>query len=98
MSNREKALEAALRNIAEGNLGDASWQANYDRIRDTAAAALAMPATVDGADFLRGWKAGRDAVVAEMLTLLPMLTEHPARAVATLADHCAKLTPPEDAP
>jgi hypothetical protein len=24
-------------------------------------AALAMPATVDGADFLRGWKAGRDA-------------------------------------
>lgn len=32
---------AALRNIAEGNLGDASWQANYDKIREVASAAIA---------------------------------------------------------
>lgn len=31
----------ALRNIAEGNLGDAPWQANYDKIRRVANAALA---------------------------------------------------------
>lgn len=34
------ALRAALRNIAEGNLGDQPWQANYDRIRAVAVAAL----------------------------------------------------------
>lgn len=31
----------ALASIAEGNLGDAPWQANYDRIRKVAADALA---------------------------------------------------------
>lgn len=33
-------LRQALRNIAEGNLGDASWQANYDRIRHVARSAI----------------------------------------------------------
>lgn len=33
-------LSKALRNIAEGNLGDAKWQANYDKIREVARAAL----------------------------------------------------------
>jgi len=37
---RVKVLEEALRSIAEGNLGDASWQANYDRIREVAAEAF----------------------------------------------------------
>jgi hypothetical protein len=37
---REAALEATLRHIAEGNLGDEPWQANYDLIRDVARAAL----------------------------------------------------------
>lgn len=39
-AGRVGELEAALRNIAEGNLGDASWQANYDRIRQVARLAL----------------------------------------------------------
>jgi len=34
-------MAEALRNIAEGNLGDAAWQANYARIKDVARAALA---------------------------------------------------------
>ncbi|MER8540309.1 hypothetical protein NKH17_12720 [Mesorhizobium sp. M1334] len=38
-SDRE-ALREALRNIAEGNLGDAPWQANYEKIRDVAARAI----------------------------------------------------------
>ena len=33
-------LEAEMRRIAEGNLGDAPWQANYDRIREIARASL----------------------------------------------------------
>lgn len=33
-------LRGELRRIAEGNLGDASWQANYEKIRDVARAAL----------------------------------------------------------
>lgn len=33
-------MRGALLNITEGNLGDASWQANYDRIREVARAAL----------------------------------------------------------
>jgi len=35
-----KAAREALRNIAEGNLGDDPWQANYDKIRSVARAAL----------------------------------------------------------
>jgi len=39
----------ALANIAEGNLGDAPWQANYDRIRKVAADALAaIDAALEG--------------------------------------------------
>jgi hypothetical protein len=39
-------LVEALRNIAEGNLGDAAWQANYARIKDVARAALAAAKAV----------------------------------------------------
>ena len=39
-------LVDALRNIAEGNLGDAAWQANYARIKDVARAALAAAKAV----------------------------------------------------
>ena len=39
-------LRQALRNIAEGNLGDAPWQANYARIKEVAAAALEAPLLV----------------------------------------------------
>jgi len=37
-------LAEALRGIAEGNLGDEPWQANYLRIRQVALAALSKPA------------------------------------------------------
>jgi hypothetical protein len=33
-------LKAALRRIAEGNLGDTPWQANYESIRKVALAAI----------------------------------------------------------
>lgn len=33
-------LELALRGIAEGNLGEEPWQANYDKIRAVAKEAL----------------------------------------------------------
>jgi Lon protease-like protein len=36
LQERIKELEGALRNIAEGNLGDQPWQASYDRIREVA--------------------------------------------------------------
>lgn len=35
--------DAALRSIAEGNLGDDPWQANYAKIREVAHAALSGP-------------------------------------------------------
>lgn len=38
--SRALSLEEALRKIAEGNLGDDPWQANYDRIRNVARNAL----------------------------------------------------------
>lgn len=38
--SRVLSLEEALRKIAEGNLGDDPWQANYDRIRNVARNAL----------------------------------------------------------
>lgn len=37
---RVKVLEEAMRKIAEGNLGDDPWQANYDKIRSAALNAL----------------------------------------------------------
>lgn len=37
---RVRKLEAALRSLAEGNLGDDPWQANYDKIRSVASKAL----------------------------------------------------------
>lgn len=40
LTARVDHLEAALRALAEGNLGDRSWQANYDRIRAHAVKAL----------------------------------------------------------
>jgi hypothetical protein len=40
VQTREDGMERALRNIAEGNLGDAPWQANYDKIRAVAREAL----------------------------------------------------------
>ena len=42
--------EAALRSIAEGNLGDASWQANYETIKQVARNAIshAGPVARDG--------------------------------------------------
>jgi hypothetical protein len=43
VQTREDALEKALRRIAEGNLGDAPWQANYDKIRAVAREALSQP-------------------------------------------------------
>ncbi|RWB67614.1 hypothetical protein [Mesorhizobium sp.] len=38
---RADRAETALRAIGEGNLGDASWQADYEKIRTVARAALA---------------------------------------------------------
>ena len=72
MTEREKALEAALRDIARQRKTDempredrhnGDFEGACDTMIDVARAALAMPATVDGADFLRGWEAGREAAV-----------------------------------
>ena len=41
-ATRIAELESEMRRIAEGNLGDAPWQANYDCIRDVARASLTM--------------------------------------------------------
>ena len=41
MSKKDEALKLALTRIAEGNLGDAPWQANYSAIKRIAAEALA---------------------------------------------------------
>lgn len=41
--------DQALRNIAEGNLGDAPWQANYTKIREIARSALFDAADVEAA-------------------------------------------------
>jgi len=38
--DRAAILEEALRKIAEGNLGNEPWQANYERIQEVARAAL----------------------------------------------------------
>jgi len=69
MTDREKALEACAAEIcvsvATNDDGDIDYREMYLRWRaiaceraDIARAALAMPATVDGADFLRGWPDG----------------------------------------
>ena len=42
MTNQSQALAEALRAIAEGNLDDMPWQANYERIRKVAADALSQ--------------------------------------------------------
>lgn len=43
LTARVESLEYHLRSIAEGNLGDEPWAANYDRIRKFARAALSTP-------------------------------------------------------
>lgn len=50
-------LRAALRNIAEGNLGDARWQANYARIKEVAAEALATVAAANDEEVALDWRA-----------------------------------------
>jgi hypothetical protein len=40
LAERVGVLEAELRRIAEGNLGDMPWQAGYERIKEVARAAL----------------------------------------------------------
>jgi hypothetical protein len=70
MTDREKALEAALRDIARQRKTDempredrrnGDFEGACDTMIDVARAALAMPATVDRAS----WEAGRDAAAAE---------------------------------
>lgn len=58
-TTREAALESALRNIAGGNLGDMPWQANYDRIRAVANAAISTPAT-EPQGYVEGYCKGID--------------------------------------
>lgn len=69
---KDVAIEA-LRKIAEGNLGDASWQANYDRIREVAREALSTPTSIgEGLErqvgfqaavrALRSWAAGFSSI------------------------------------
>ena len=38
--DRIESLEKALERIAEGNLGDAPWQADYAKVKEVARAAL----------------------------------------------------------
>jgi hypothetical protein len=70
MSEREKALEAALLRWQSYGCPDCSGDCGsanppvFCCIMQETRAALAMPSTVDGADFLRGWEAGRDAAAS----------------------------------
>lgn len=104
MTEREKALEATLHEIARQKKTDemsreerynGDFEGAYDTCIDTARhalAALAMPATVDRAS----WEAGRDAAAATAYRICAE-TRH-----VTLGQNChdaiRSLTPPEDAP
>ena len=98
MSEREKALEAALAIISDWE-DQARERDVHDPMRATILAeaaiirsALAMPATVDRAS----WEAGRDAAAATAYRICAE-TRH-----VTLGQKCHdaihNLTPPEDAP
>jgi hypothetical protein len=117
MSEREKALEAALRDIARQRKTDempredrhnGDFEGACDTMIDVARAALAMPSTVDGADFLRGWEAGRDAAKkaagdycwrrtkeSGVLKSPAVFTTHTWQDIQQVI---ANLTPPEDKP
>jgi hypothetical protein len=122
MSDREKALEAA-RKLADcvekwaDHDGEHEYHAAVLPVLNALAdfrAALAMPATVDRADFLRGWEAGRDAAAAEcerlresyrrarnlqrLLSVSHRIVKYSGAAVAVCAENIRNLTPPEDAP
>jgi hypothetical protein len=105
MTEREKALEAALRDIARQRKTDempredrhnGDFEGACDTMIDVARAALAMPATVDGADFLRGWEAGRDAAADALQAWANELWPDGNR--TELADAIRAITPPEDKP
>jgi hypothetical protein len=74
-------LRQALRNIAEGNLGDAPWQANYARIKEVAAEALATVAAANDEAFARWIEAA--AKVAENF---PLAEDHPDAGVLGCRD------------
>jgi hypothetical protein len=109
MSEREKALEAALREcrtdlmIAAGNADDAArteprWDGVGEKLRvrvREADAALAMPATVDRAS----WEAGRDAAADYVQEMAPSYKEYDSGrdALNDAVDAIRNLTPPEDA-
>jgi len=105
MSEREKALEAALRDVRRDlreYLANNTRTLAVDMAIIRINAALAMPATVDGADFLRGWKAGRDAAERAVVKLIKSIAHdtYTGRLYALNKSREAirSLTPPEDAP
>jgi hypothetical protein len=74
MTDREKALEAALRDIARQRKTDempredrhnGDFEGACDTMIDVARAALAMPATVNRAS----WEAGRDAAAYKLSSM-----------------------------
>jgi hypothetical protein len=93
MSDREKALEAALRECADIVQGEAGPR-HPAVIR--ANAALAMPATVNRAM----WEAGRDAAADCVQEMAPSYKEYDSGrdALNDAVDAIRNLTPPEDAP
>jgi len=77
---RERRLAdayAALRSIAEGNLGDASWQANYETIKQVARNALAMSSTHYQPEEIT--KAEMDAIEEAAIAGKPLTIPRPLR-------------------
>jgi hypothetical protein len=105
MSEREKALEAAIRRVLEPARGGGDIE---PWVRGILSAALAMPATEDRAS----WEAGRDAAAAECERLresyrrsLSLYTEddpqyrlvkYSGATAAVCAENIRNLTPPQE--
>jgi uncharacterized coiled-coil DUF342 family protein len=91
MTDREKALEAALRRISLGSQDSGTTKESLGR---EARAALALPATMDR------WEAGRDAAANYVQEMAPSYKEYDSGrdALNDAVDAIRNLTPPEDAP
>jgi len=76
--------------------GDMGFACTHIQIPPEWNAALAMPATTQGDDFLRGWEAGRDAAADALQAWANELWPDGNR--TELADAIRNLTPPEDKP
>ena len=111
MSDREKALEAVLERVESelsvfmrAGVSDSECPGWVEDLHSAARAALAMPATVDRADFLRGWESGPETLdllafhlrnMADSMSMDQIDADRINRAADTV-DIIRNLTPPED--